>query len=114
MLGLHLYTPKIGHKSCNMLSILNILTLQKELQKYVPTKCVLKQKVKTKIKTLAGPGIELDTSRTRIGYITSAPPNQRRVLIVFKLLTVSTQWVKTQINRAEFAGQPFSTNSLFL
>jgi len=27
MLGLYLYTLKIGHKSCNMLSILNKLTL---------------------------------------------------------------------------------------
>jgi len=32
MLGLYLYTLILGHKSCNMLSILNRLTLQKELQ----------------------------------------------------------------------------------
>jgi len=34
MLGLYFYTLIIGHKSCNtcMLSILNKLTLQKELQ----------------------------------------------------------------------------------
>jgi len=32
MLGLYLYTLVIGHKSCNRLSILNKLTLQKELQ----------------------------------------------------------------------------------
>ena len=32
MLGLYLYTRIIGHTSCNMLSILNKLKLQKELQ----------------------------------------------------------------------------------
>jgi len=35
MLGLNLYTLKIGHKSYNMLGILNKLTLQKKLQNYV-------------------------------------------------------------------------------
>ena len=36
MLGLYLYiTLLIGHKFCNMLSILNKLTLQKELQNFV-------------------------------------------------------------------------------
>jgi len=32
MLGLYPYNLKIGHKSCNILSILNKLTLQKEFQ----------------------------------------------------------------------------------
>ena len=32
MQGMYLYTLMIGHKSCNMLSILNALTLQKKLQ----------------------------------------------------------------------------------
>jgi len=35
MLGLYFYTLIIGHKSCNMLSKLNKLTLQKELQNLV-------------------------------------------------------------------------------
>ena len=35
MLGVYLYTLIIGHKSCNMLSTLNILTLQKEFQNSV-------------------------------------------------------------------------------
>ena len=35
MLGRYLYTLIIGHKSCNMLSILNKLTLQKVLQNFV-------------------------------------------------------------------------------
>ena len=34
-LGLYLYTLIMGHKSCNMLSILNELTLQKKLQNVV-------------------------------------------------------------------------------
>jgi len=35
MLGLYLYILIIGHKSCNMSSILNKLPLQTELQKHV-------------------------------------------------------------------------------
>jgi len=66
MLVLYLYTLIIGHKSCNMLSILNILTLQKELQNLVTTTvCFFRQKSKTqqqqqnketKQRTLAGVG----------------------------------------------------------
>jgi len=47
MLGLYLYTLIIGHKSCKMLSILNKLTLQKDLRNVVTKKCVFGQKVKT-------------------------------------------------------------------
>jgi len=35
MLGLYQYTLIIGYKSCNMLIILNKLTLQKELQNFM-------------------------------------------------------------------------------
>ena len=35
MLGVYLYTLIFGYKYCNMLSILNKLTLQKELQNCV-------------------------------------------------------------------------------
>jgi len=35
MLGLYLYTLMFNHKSCKMLSILNKLTLQKDLQNIV-------------------------------------------------------------------------------
>ena len=35
MLGLYLYTLTIGHKFCNMLSMLNKLTLQQELQTFL-------------------------------------------------------------------------------
>jgi len=44
MLNLYLYTLIIGHKSCNMLSILNKLTMQKELQKCVPCNVFLDKK----------------------------------------------------------------------
>jgi len=47
MLGLYLYTLIISHKSCNMLSILNKLTLWKELQTFVTNNVFLDKKVKT-------------------------------------------------------------------
>jgi len=64
MLGLYLYTLIISHKSSNMLSILNKLTLYKELQTFVTNYVFLNKKVKTQqqqnkksnIKTLAGAG----------------------------------------------------------
>jgi len=46
MLGLYLYTV-IGHKSCNMLIILNKLTLLKELQTFVTNNVFFDKKVKT-------------------------------------------------------------------
>ena len=46
MLGLYLYTLIIGHKSCNMLSILNKLTLQKKLQTFVINNVFLNKKGK--------------------------------------------------------------------
>jgi len=54
-----LYSLIIGHKSCNMLSTLNRLTLQKKMQRFVTKQCVLDKKEKTKksnIKTLAKAG----------------------------------------------------------
>jgi len=64
MLGLYLYTLIISHKFGNMLSILNKLTLQKELQTFVTNNVFLDKKGKTQqqqnktsnIKTLAGAG----------------------------------------------------------
>jgi len=64
MLGLYLFTLTISHKSCNMLSILNNLTLQKELQIFVTNNVFLDKKQKTQqqenkkpnIKTLTGAG----------------------------------------------------------
>jgi len=62
LLGLYLYTLIIGHKSSNMLSVLNKLTLQKEMQNFVTKNVFLdkKRKInhnktnKSNIKTLAG------------------------------------------------------------
>jgi len=64
MLSLYHYTLIIGHKSSNVLSILNKLILYKELQTFVITNVFLDKKVKTQqqqnkisnIKTLAGAG----------------------------------------------------------
>jgi len=44
MLSLYLYTLIIGHKSVNMLRILNKLTLKKELQNFVTNKVFLNKK----------------------------------------------------------------------
>ena len=46
MLSLYIYTLIIEHKSCNVLSILNKLTLQKTIQNFVKTNAVLDKKVK--------------------------------------------------------------------
>jgi len=64
MLGLYLYTHIIGQKSCNILSILNKLALQKRNANFVTSNLFLDNKKihinnKTKqnnIKTLAGAG----------------------------------------------------------
>jgi len=60
MLGLYLCTLIIGHKSCNMLSILNKLTLQKELHNFVKnvfflTKSTFKNTTTTKQKLNINP-----------------------------------------------------------
>jgi len=46
MLSLYLYTLIIGHKSCNMLNILNKLTLQKVLQIFVTNSVFMDKKKK--------------------------------------------------------------------
>jgi len=64
MLGLYLYSLIISRKSCSMLSILNKLTLQTELQNFVTNHVFMIKKVKTQqqqnknsnIKTLARDG----------------------------------------------------------
>ena len=59
MLGMYLYTLIFGHQSCNMISTLNKLTLQKELNNCVTKVKTYQQqnKQKSNIKTLAGAGI---------------------------------------------------------
>jgi len=44
MLGLYLYTLTFVHKSCNMLRLINKLTLQKELQNAVTNHVFLDKK----------------------------------------------------------------------
>jgi len=88
MLGLYLYSLIIGHKSCNVLSMLNKLSLQRELQNVVTMdkrKNTTTTKQKIKQKPLPEPGIEPGTSCTQSGCITTAPPSQLRLSIVVKL-----------------------------
>jgi len=64
MLDLYFYTLVIGHKSCNMLSILNKLALNKKLQNFETNNVLLVKKSTTQIqqnknsnlKPLAGAG----------------------------------------------------------
>ena len=77
MLCLYLYTVIIGHKSCNILSILNKLTLLKVLHNYV-THNTKKSNIKTE------PEIEPGTSCTQSGCVTIAPPSQLKVSIEVK------------------------------
>jgi len=64
MLGLYFYTLLIGHKSCNVLSILNKLALNKKLQNFETNNVFLEKKSTTQrqqnkisnLKTLAGAG----------------------------------------------------------
>jgi len=82
MLGLYLYTLLIGRKSCNMLSILNKLILQKKLQKLGKIMCfgqksknTTKTNTKKTLTTLTEPGIEPPASGTQKQILTSAPPS---------------------------------------
>ena len=52
MLGLYLFTLIIGHKSCNTLSILNKLTLLKELQYFAIYNVFLEKKSKNTTTTI--------------------------------------------------------------
>jgi len=65
MLRLYLYPPIIGHKSCNVLSLLTLLTLQKKWQHLVTNNVFWIKKVKSQqqnkksnIKSLPELGIE--------------------------------------------------------
>ena len=113
MLGLYLYTLIIGHKSCNMLSILNKLILLKELQTFVINNVFLDQKVKTQqqqnkksnIKTLAGAG---DWTRDLLH------PKRMRFHCTTESTESSTQWGRNvKKNKAKCAVQTFSTNTFF-
>ena len=91
MIGLYLYTLIIGHKSCNMLSILNKLTLQEKLQTFMINNVFLdkksknttttKQKIKHKNPCRSQ---EPGTSWTQSECVTTAPPSQLSVSFVVK------------------------------
>jgi len=113
MLGLYIYTLEFGHKSCNMLSILNKLALQKELHNCVTNNVFLDKNHinnKTKnqtLKPLPETGIETGTCCTQSECVTTAPPSQ---------LIVSNAVAKGRnINKQnEFAGHTFLTTYFFL
>jgi len=122
MLGLYLYTLIISHKYGKMLSILNNLTLQKDLQLLWQIMClwtisknttITKQKIKHK-----NPCLSRELNPGHLALKADALPLHHRVnweyRVLTSYLTVSTQWVETWINKAEFAGQTFSTISFFL
>ena len=75
MLGLYLHTFIIGHQSCNMLSILNKITLQKDLQNVMTNNVLLDKKSnhntnkKIKQKPLPEQEIEPGNSRTQYGCV---------------------------------------------
>jgi len=94
MLGLYIYTLINWSNTCNMLSILNKITLQKILQNFETNNVFLNKKVKTKqqqeeknqtYKPLPEPGIEPGTSCTQSDCVNCAPPSQLRDSIVVKL-----------------------------
>jgi len=85
MIGLYLYTLIISHKYCNMQSILNKLTLQKQLQNVVTNNVFLDKKTnknttttKQKInkKTLPKTGIEPRHSGSQCKCVTSVSPTE--------------------------------------
>jgi len=82
----YLYTLIIGHKSFNMLSILNKLTLQRKLHKFV-TKCVLDRKVRTKQQQQKHKNHcwSRELNSGPLASKASAPLCQLRVTIVVKL-----------------------------
>ena len=83
LLGLYLYSYIISHKTCKMLSIVNKLTLQKDLQNIVTNKVFFGQKLKTQqqqnkksnLKTLGRGGNWTGTSCPPKGSVTTAPPS---------------------------------------
>jgi len=65
-------------------------------------------------KSLPEPGIEPGTPCTPVGCVTSGPPSQLNVSIVFKQINCFNAMGRycRLINKAEFAGHTFSTSSL--
>jgi len=96
MLCLYIDTLIIGHKFSNMLSILNELTLQKQLQNFVTNNVFLtkKQNTKSNIKSIDKAGNRVrDCSHPRRMRNHSAIESTESSHCIY--LTVSTQWVET-------------------
>ena len=94
MLGLYLYTLIIGHKSCKMLSVINKLTLQNELQNFViinvfmdKSKTTTKTKQKIKLKS---PCLSRELNPGPIAAKADVLPLHHRVNWEYRL-----QWVET-------------------
>ena len=116
MLGLYLYTLIICHKSDNMLSILNTLTLQKKLQHFVTNIVLLDKKVKTQQQQNKNQIKNTCRSRkwnAQSGCVTYAPPSQLRVKIVVKLFNCFDA-IGRNVNTAEFAGHTITKSVIFL
>jgi len=106
MLCLYLYSLIISHKSCNMLSILNPLTLQKKLQHCVT--CVLVQKSKNtttrkiKHKNPCRPWVlNLEPLALKANAVTT-PPSQLRVSILGKLFKGKHKETKLNLRATHF------------
>jgi len=122
MLGLHLYTLIISHKSSKMLRILNKLTLYKELQTFMTNNVCLDKKVKAQqqqnktsnIKPVPEPGIEPGTSCTQSGCVTTAPPSQLRVPFVVKLFNCSDAMGRNVNKQSQICGPDIFNKFIFL
>ena len=105
-----------------MLSLLNQLTLQKNLQNFVTNNVFLtklvksqqQQNKKSNIKTLLEPGIESGNSGIQSGCVTSAPPIQLIETIVVKLFNCFDVIDRNVNKKAEFAGHTFSIKFIYL
>jgi len=102
MLGLYLYTLIISHKLCKMLSILNKLRLQKDLQNIVTIVCLwtkskntttTKQKFKHKNPCRRRELNPEPLAPTADALLLHHPIN-RAYRLLTSYLTVSTQWIE--------------------
>jgi len=121
MLGLYLYTLIIGHKSCNMLSILNKLALQKVLKHFVTKSVFLDKKRKINnnktnnqtYKPLPETRIEPGTSCSQSGCVTTAPPSQLTVSIVDKLFNCFDAMGRNVNKQSRICGPHIFNKSIF-
>jgi len=93
LLDLFLDTIIIGHKLCYMLSILNELTLQKEIHNFVTDNVFRtkkakpqqqQQNIKLNIKIIARTGFEPGTSCIQGECVTFGPPSQMELQIAMR------------------------------